>query len=140
MPGVLELQLGASALRPVDSATQGGGVPKGGKAHAGVLSLEQLLAATATLKPTQRGGRAQSDAEPLASPSHAARVEVAKARGRLRKAPTDAVAAKAPVPAPTIDKENRSPRLAHCWAVTLCLRGCNPKCKACTLCAQTVTL
>jgi hypothetical protein len=129
MPGVLELQLGASALRPVDSAAQGGGVPnvpKGGKAHAGVLSLEQLLAATATLKPTRRGARPHSDAEPLASPSYAARVEVAKARGRLRKAPTDAVAAKAPAPAPTIDKENRSPRLAHCWAVTLCLRGCNP--------------
>ena len=119
MPGVLELQLGAAALRSVDSAAQGGGVPKGGKAHAGVLSLEQLLAATATLKPTQRGGRPQTDAAPSASPSHAARVEVAKARGRLRKAPTDAAAAaKAPVHAPTIDKENRSPRLA--------LLGCNP--------------
>ena len=119
MPGVLELQLGASALRPVDCAAQGGGVPKGGKAHAGVLTLEQLLAATATLKPTPRGGRGQGDAEPLTSPSHAARAEVAKARGRLRKTSSDAVAAKAPVPAPVIDKENRSPRLARAGTLRL---------------------
>ena len=126
MPGVLELQQGASALRRhVDSAAQGDGVPKGGKAHAGVLSLEQLRAATATLRPTQhsaqQSARPQSDAEPSgsgsASPSHAARVEVAKARGRLRKAPTDTAAAKAPAPALPTNKENRSPRLA--------VLGCN---------------
>jgi len=133
MPGVLELQLGASALRPVEeSAAQCGGVPKGGKAHAGVLTLEQLLAATATLKPTQRGGRGQGDAEPLTSPSHAARAEVANARGRLRKTSSDTVAAKAPVPAPKTDKENRSPRLA--WAGTLRLS------EVATLSAKPVTL
>ena len=132
MPGVLELQLGASALRPVDSAAQGGGVPKGGKAHAGVLTLEQLLAATATLKPTPRGGKGQGDAEPLTSPSHAARAEVAKARGRLRKTSSDAVAAKASVPAPKVDKENRSPRLARAGTLrlsevaTLSAKACNP--------------
>lgn len=132
MPGVLELQLGASALRPVDSAAQGGGVPKGGKAHAGVLTLEQLLAATATLKPTQRGGRGQSDAEPSTSPSHAARAEVAQARERLRKTSCNAVAAKASVPDPKIDKENRSPRLS--WAGTLRLS------EVATLSASLVTL
>ena len=111
MPGVLELQLGANALKPVSAddpaATR---PPKGGKSIGFALSVDQLKAVTATLRATERRAAPSRGGEKTRSPQLTSPTRVVtEARGRLRRTPGKAGrpgAAVGAALASAADKEN----------------------------------
>lgn len=107
MVGVQQLQMGAQALKPLSPSTK---VPKGGKSVGFTLSIDELLAATATLRKTSDDKTTRAELPVAASPSQAARAEAAAARSRLRKSVVgSSKAAQVPVSQAVMtatDKEN----------------------------------
>lgn len=107
MIGVQQLQMGAQALRPLSPSSK---VPKGGKSVGFTLSIDELRAATATLRKTGGDKPSRAGLPVAASPSQAARAEAAAARGRLRRSVVGgSKAVQLPVPQAATratDKEN----------------------------------